>query len=202
MKTMRTGILDDHPLFVEGLSAILSNYPWIDLVFRGDHGTSLRHFMLEEKLDLLFLDINLGQENGIDLIEACKKEDPSLRIIILTTHQPADIGLDMSRFRGDAHMLKISGRRVLEEAIRKVCNGETYTDPNLTIASEKPAENPFRLTKREYEIIELIRLGCTTREIAERLYLSELTVKTHRRNISEKIDSRNVADMLSKISPR
>jgi DNA-binding NarL/FixJ family response regulator len=59
MKTMRTGILDDHPLFVEGLSAILSNYPWIQLVFRGEHGTSLRHFLLEERLDLLFLDINL-----------------------------------------------------------------------------------------------------------------------------------------------
>lgn len=202
MKTMRTGILDDHPLFVEGLSAILSNYPWIQLVFRGEHGTSLRHFLLEERLDLLFLDINLGKENGIDLVDECKKHDPSMRIIILTTHQPADIGLDMRQFRGDAYMLKISGRKVLEDAIRKVCNGESYMDPNLTISAEKSSENPFRLTKREYEIIELIRLGCTTKEIAERLFLSELTVKTHRRNISEKIDSRNVADMLSKISPR
>ena len=202
MKTKRTGILDDHPLFVEGLSAILSNYPWIQLVFRGEHGTSLRHFLLEERLDLLFLDINLGKENGIDLVDECKKHDPSMRIIILTTHQPADIGLDMRQFRGDAYMLKISGRKVLEDAIRKVCNGESYMDPNLTISAEKSSENPFRLTKREYEIIELIRLGCTTKEIAERLFLSELTVKTHRRNISEKIDSRNVADMLSKISPR
>lgn len=202
MKTMRTGILDDHPLFVEGLSAILSNYPWIQLVFRGEHGTSLRHFLLEERLDLLFLDINLGKENGIDLIDEYKRHDPAMRIIILTTHQPADIGLDMRQFRGDAYMLKISGRKVLEDAIQKVCNGESYTDPNLTISAEKSSENPFRLTKREYEIIELIRQGCTTREIAERLFLSELTVKTHRRNISEKIDSRNVADMLSKISPR
>ena len=202
MKSMRTGILDDHPLFVEGLSAILSNYPWIDLVFRGENGASLRQFLQEQKLDLLFLDINLGKDNGIDLIEECKRHDHSMRIIILTTHQPADNGLDMSRFLGDAYMLKISGRKVLEEAIKKVCNGETYTDPNLTIAPKKPAENPFRLTKREYEIIELIRQGCTTREIAERLFLSELTIKTHRRNISEKLDSRNVAEMLSRITKK
>jgi DNA-binding NarL/FixJ family response regulator len=202
MKAMRTGILDDHPLFVEGLSAILSNYPWIDLVFRGEDGVSLRQFLQEQKLDLLFLDINLGKENGIELAEACKRHSPAMRIIILSTHQPADIGLDMSSFLGDAYMLKISGRKVLEEAIKKVCNGETYIDPNLTIAPKKPVENPFRLTKREYEIIELIRQGCTTREIAERLFLSELTIKTHRRNISEKLDSRNVAEMLSRITKK
>lgn len=202
MKSMRTGILDDHPLFVEGLSTILSNYPWIDIAFRGENAGSLRQFLQEQKLDLLFLDINLGMENGIDLAGTFKQLDPLMRIIILTTHQPADIGLDMAQFRGDAYMLKISGRKVLEEAILTVCKGESYSDPNLTIGSAKPAENPFRLTKREYEIIELIRQGCTTREIAERLFLSELTIKTHRRNISEKLDSRNVADMLSKIGPR
>lgn len=201
MKHLRTGIVDDHPLFVEGLSAILTNYPRIEVVFRSDNGSSLMDYLGSATLDLLFLDVNLGSENGIELANRLKNSYPSLRIIILTTHQPADIGLDMADFRGDAFMLKISGRKVLEEAIEHVISQRSYMDPNLIISSDLPRDNPFRLTKREAEIIELIRKGLTTRQIADKLFLSELTIKTHRRNISEKLDSHNVADMLNKIRP-
>jgi DNA-binding NarL/FixJ family response regulator len=201
MAKLSTGIVDDHPLFVEGLSTILSNFNNIEVVFRGATGGALRNFLSSSALDLLFLDISLGSENGIELVKNLKIDRPSLRVIILSTHQPGDIGLDMSTFRGNAYILKISGRKILEDAIHHVVNGKFYSDPGLTFPSYDQTQNPFRLTKREYEIIELIRQGHTSREIADMLYLSELTIKTHRRNISDKLNSRNVADMLNKIPP-
>jgi len=197
---MKTGILDDHPLFAEGIAGILRNYDWMEVVFTGQRSEQLLQWLEEHRLELLLLDISLSNENGLEVLSLLKQKYPTLKVIILTTHQPADISLTLDSFPGDAYVLKISGRKILEEAFEKVLAGEQFFDPNLIVYQPPKSSNPYRLTKREMEIIALITSGKTTKEIAAQLFLSEMTIKTHRRNISEKLGSRNVADLFYKIN--
>ena len=106
----------------------------------------------------------------------------------------------MNFFIGDAYVLKISGKNILNEAFEHLKTGIKYFDPN--IIQEKSREDSFinqlRLTKREKEIIALISIGKTSKEIATKLFLSELTIKTHRKNINDKMGTKGIASLLSK----
>lgn len=108
----------------------------------------------------------------------------------------------MPALRSDAYVLKISGKHILEAAIESMKQNVVYFDPNIEII--QPVKDGFttqlKLTKREKEIISMIALGKSTKEIASQLFLSELTIKTHRKNISEKLGSKGVADFISKSS--
>jgi len=200
MKKIKTGILDDHPLFVEGIAGILHGYDWMEVAFTAHRGEELFDWLRTNTLDLLLLDISVSQENGLQILQQLKDQHPTIRVIILTTHQPPDVGLSLDTFIGDAYILKISGKKILEEALQQVLAGNQFLDPNLIAAKVKPTASAPSLTKREREIINLITSGKTTREIAQQLSLSELTIKTHRRNISEKLGGKNVADLLYKMN--
>jgi DNA-binding NarL/FixJ family response regulator len=138
--------------------------------------------------------------NGRALIPRLKTEYPNIKIMILTMYQPMDIGLDIKEFNGDAYVLKISGKQILEEALSHLMNQQSYIDPNIVVPVENADTNKqkVKLTKREIEIVRLIVSGKTTKDIAQELYLSELTIKTHRKNISEKMDSKGLADLIAK----
>jgi DNA-binding NarL/FixJ family response regulator len=138
--------------------------------------------------------------NGRDLIPRLKMLYPNMKIMILTMYQPMDIGLDIKEFKGDAYVLKISGKQILEEAFSHLMNQQTYIDPNIVIpaAQTDTSKQKVKLTKREIEIVRLIVAGKTTKDIAQELFLSELTIKTHRKNISEKMDSKGLADLIAK----
>lgn len=117
-------------------------------------------------------------------------------------YQPSDIGLNLANFKGDAYVLKISGKNILEEALEGMKKGVLYLDPNIIVAHtfEDAFTQQLRLTKREKEIISLIAIGKTSKEIAEVLFVAELTIKTHRKNIGKKLGTKNVANLISKMS--
>jgi len=110
------------------------------------------------------------------------------------------IGLNLNQFNGDAYVLKISGKQILEDAFKHLMKNQFYVDPNIVMNNTKTDSNiqKIKLTKREIEIVRLIVAGKTTKDIALELYLSELTIKTHRKNISEKMDSKGLADLIAK----
>lgn len=122
--------------------------------------------------------------------------------MILSMYQPSDIGLNLVNFKGDAYVLKISGKNILEEAFEGMKKGVLYLDPNIIVAHtfEDSFTQQLRLTKREKEIISLIAIGKTSKEIAETLFVAELTIKTHRKNIGKKLGTKNVANLISKMS--
>jgi DNA-binding NarL/FixJ family response regulator len=202
MKTYNIGITDDHVLFAEGISNMVANRPDLNLAFIAASVTEMFSLMGQHPIDFLLLDINLPPYNGLELIDRLKQENKDLKIMILSMYQPSDIGLDMAGFKGDAYVLKISGKHILEDAFEHMKKGALYLDPNI-IEAQVFADSftrQLKLTRREKEIISLIAIGKTSKEIASLLFLSELTIKTHRKNISEKLGSKNVATLISKTS--
>ncbi len=196
----KIGIADDHVLFTEGISNIIANDPSLELVFTTTSATKIFELIQLHDIDFLFLDVNLPPNNGIEILHQLKKENKHLKVMILSMYQPVDISLDIKKFIGDAYVLKISGKHILEDAIENMKIGSQYLDPN--ILSINPIQDSFtnqlKLSKREQEIISLIAIGKTSREIADLLFLSELTIKTHRKNISIKLGSKGIADLLNK----
>lgn len=200
MKIYNVALVDDHLLFAEGIGNMLSGKPELHISFITSSVTEMFELLKRESLDILLLDINMPPFNGRDLVPRLKTEYPNMKIMILTMYQPMDIGLDIKEFKGDAYVLKISGKQILEEAFSHLINRQSYIDPNIVIptANEDGIKQKVKLTKREIEIVRLIVSGKTTKEIAQELYLSELTIKTHRKNISEKMDSKGLADLIAK----
>ncbi len=200
MKKVKIGIIDDHVLFAEGISNIITNNPLYELAFITNSVDELHRLISSNHIDILLLDINIPPHNGIEMISQLKSFYHNLKIMVLTMYQPSDIGLKILQFKGDAYVLKISGKHILEEALLQLTKNERYLDPNIivNIPIEDNFANNLKLTKREKEIIALIADGKTSKEIAAQLYLSELTIKTHRKNISEKLGSKGVADLISK----
>jgi DNA-binding NarL/FixJ family response regulator len=200
MKIYNIALVDDHLLFAEGIGNMLSGKPELNISFITSSVTEMFELLKCQSIDILLLDINMPPFNGKDLIPRLKTEYPNMKIMILTMYQPMDIGLDIKKFNGDAYVLKISGKQVLEEAIGHLINEQNYVDPNIVIPTvhADDSKQKVKLTKREIEIVRLIVAGKTTKDIAQELYLSELTIKTHRKNISEKMDSKGLADLIAK----
>lgn len=200
MKIYNIALVDDHLLFAEGIGNMLSGKPELNISFITSSVTEMFELLKRESIDILLLDINMPPFNGRDLIPRLKTEYPNMKIMILTMYQPMDIGLNIKDFKGDAYVLKISGKQILEEAFSHLINQQIYIDPNIVVPLENADTNKqkVKLTKREIEIVRLIVSGKTTKDIAQELYLSELTIKTHRKNISEKMDSKGLADLIAK----
>jgi len=199
-KITKIGIADDHLMFAEGISNMINHKPDLSITFITSSIDELYILLKTAPIDILILDINIPPYNGIELINKIKTEYSSLKIMILTMYQPMDIGLNLKDFNGDAYVLKISGKQILEDAFQHLQKNIFYLDPNIIIKTvqQDALGSSLKLTKREIEIVALIAKGKTTKEIASELFLSELTIKTHRKNISEKLDSKGLADMVSK----
>lgn len=200
MSTYNIGIADDHLLFAEGISNIICNKPNLKALFIVENIPLLVQQLAQHQIDLLILDINLPPDNGLQKIAWLKERYPQMKILILSMYQPADIQLDMQLFQGDAYVLKTSGKNVLEAAIVALQQQQPFVDPNIrahTGIVEDAFTAQLKLTKREKEIISLIAEGKSTKEIADALYLSELTIKTHRKNISKKLGTKGVGDLVS-----
>jgi DNA-binding NarL/FixJ family response regulator len=200
MKIYNIGITDDHLLFAQGISNLIAEREDLNLSFIASSAEEMFDLLKQHPVDFLLLDINLPPDNGLELMSQLKPVYKDLKIMLLSMYQPADIGLDTTNFKGDAYVLKISGKHILEEAFDCMKRNVQYLDPNIIARPdyEDTFTKQLRLSKREKEIISLISLGKTSKEIASMLFLSELTIKTHRKNISEKLGTKNVASLISK----
>jgi DNA-binding NarL/FixJ family response regulator len=200
MKSFNIAIIDDHLLFAEGIGRIVTELPFCKLSWIQSDTNGLSQKINTANVDLLILDINISpQENGLDVLHKLKQTHPALKIMLLSMYQPMDIGLDLSQFKGDGYVLKTSGKTILENALKQVLmNEKIFVDPNVqdSMSIRDQFTNNLRLTKREKEIIELLAQGKKNKEIAMHLFLSEHTVKTHRKNIAEKLGSDGLNELI------
>ena len=120
MKKYKIAITDDHLLFAEGISNLIVSKPDMELAFIAASAPEMFLLLQQHAVDFLILDINLPPYNGLALISQLKEEYKQLKIMILSMYQPTDIGLELSGFKGDAYVLKISGKHILEAAIESM----------------------------------------------------------------------------------
>jgi two-component system response regulator DegU len=194
-------IADDHSLIRQGLKQILELENDIAVVAQAANGNEAVKFARDLKPDVVLMDINMPEANGLQAIREIKQEKMSCKVIVLTIHEDREYLFKTLQMGAEGYVLKDAEPAVLIEAIRNVFSGQSYIQPNMTrelvkefnrvTLHERDKNEENNLTSREIEVLGLIAEGMINKEIARQLYISEKTVKNHVSNIFKKL---NVSD--------
>jgi two-component system, NarL family, response regulator DegU len=193
MNPIRIIIADDHLMVREGLKQLLEIDNDIVVVGQADDGIQCLDLILQLNPDVILLDINMPNMNGIQTLEKLRSMGRADKVLILTIHNEIEYLIRAIDIGVNGYVLKDSDSDVLKKAIFTVFDGETYIEPSLIPlmkekleVSSSPREDDD-LTKREVEILKLLAEGLFNKEIAIKLDISEKTVKNHISNIFKKI---------------
>lgn len=190
-------VVDDHPFFRKGIVSVLGSEPGFEVI--AEAGSGEEAFSIFEKLKpaIIILDINLPGMNGIELSSKIKSVSPETIIILLTMLKEEEIFNKSLDYGIDAYLLKDNAIEELIKAIRITSEGNYYLSTSLTdfilnrnLKRKKlTEENPgiTELTEKEKEILRLIAINRTTKEIAQQLFVSYKTIENHRANICKKL---------------
>lgn len=188
-------IADDHKMIREGIKQLLELNENISVVAMASDGEECLSFLKDWLPDVLLLDINMPNKNGLEVLKEIKDQDLDVKVIILTVHNEVDYLLRAVEIGVDGYILKDSGSAELINAIMMVMNGESYIQPDMIpmlnskmVIRNSDKEKIKNLTKRELEVLILVSEGMFNKEIADKLAISERTVKNHISNIFKKID--------------
>jgi len=192
-------VLEDHPIFTDGVLSILKDDARIEITAHFKNIPDMIHHIYHQPVDIIIADIKIGNEMSIPYLQQFKKEHTQTAVILLSMFQPWEIPLTKANFALESYVLKNSGSKVILQAIKNLSQGKKYLDPKIQWEKSNEIPKKLLLTKREKEILELIKKGKTTREIAESLILSELTIKSHRQNMLKKFKAHNMVDLLMKL---
>lgn len=199
---MSTRILvcDDHQLVLDGLKSLINGQDDIDVVSTANNGREALRQLEILKVDLILMDIDMPEMNGIEATKILKKDYPEIKIIILTMHDEKSIIQLLMDIGADGYILKNATQEELLQGIKQVQQGKKHFSPDVTIAllrSDKDvASINHDLTERELEILKLIAEGFSNKEIGDKLFISHRTVDTHRTNLMKKLEINNIAGLI------
>jgi DNA-binding NarL/FixJ family response regulator len=208
-KSLRVAIVDDHPLFREGVANMLASVDGIEVVGQGATAAEALKVAQECAPDVLLLDVCLpggGVEAAANIAGTC----PSVRIVMLTASESEQDVAAALQAGARGYILKGSSGREVVETLRTIASGDSYVAPNLAarllIKKSKGIEaavdhNPHDLTTREEEIFALVARGMSNKEIARVFKCTERTIKHHMTNIMQKLNVRNRVEAALKFNP-
>lgn len=180
-------IADDHLLFADGLSHILKQEPQMEVIGIVNNGLQLMDALLNQAADLILLDISMPGMDGLEAARKIKTLYPEIKILIITMNEDADLIKDLMEADVQGIILKNTGKSELLLAISEVLKGNGYYSQRITkqLANDyrRQKVEEWQLTKREKEVLYLIYEGLSTTEIANKLFISNYTVETHRKNL-------------------
>jgi len=197
----KTVIVDDHPIVISGISGLLSDLENIEIVEKFESGIALLDYIEDNKVDLILMDIFLPVINGVDLCKTIKQKHPKIVIIGMSSQSERSLVMQFIQNGGNGYILKNASFDEFKNCIYKAIEGEiVFSEEVKTIISQPLSEDLERipgLSRRERDIALLLSQGKSTQEIADDLFLSFLTVQTHRRNILQKYKMKNVAELIA-----
>lgn len=189
-------LADDHVLIREGIKQLLEFDGSMKVIAEASDGIECLEKLKNVKPDILLLDINMPNMNGIDVLKELKEKNDPLKVLILTVHSEVEYLVKAVDIGANGYILKDSGSAELKQAINAVIDEGSYIQPNLIpalnsrlINRDMDREKLASLTKREVEILTQVACGMFNKEIAVNLNISERTVKNHISNIFKKIDA-------------
>lgn len=193
-------IIEDHLLMLEGIRSLMQEQPEIELTGSYSLGMEALAFLEQNSVDVILLDINLPDINGIELCRRIRKLDKTVKILALSAFSDRTFILQMLQNGANGYILKNTSSKELMDAIHRVLDHQIVLGPDVqqVIASSDGrdlAELP-RLTRREKDVLQLIAKGLTNPEVAARLGISTLTAETHRKNIMQKLKVNNAAALI------
>jgi len=196
-------IADDHKLLIDGIKTTLKNVSDIKIVAKAYNGLQVLKILKEQKVDVILMDINMPQMDGLDCCKIVSKEYPDVKIIALSQFDEKRFVKRMIKNGASGYVLKDTSKNELIKAIKKVYLGETYFSDRLSIniLQREVNQSPFdplfpKLTRREMEVLRLISFEYNSLEIADRLHVRFHTVETHRVNLISKAGAKNSAGLV------
>ena len=195
---IKLAIVDDHPMILEGLKSLLEKDTKFH-VFSFTKGAAVIDFIQENKIDVVLLDIVLSDGNGLDFCKIIKQKAPQSIVIALSNQAERSIIFRFLENGGNGYILKNADSQEIIEGIEKALNGDLALSKEVQVIMLRTSVTDFelpRLTKREKQILQAIAKGNTSAEIAEQLFISVITVETHRRNLLQKFKAKNMMELV------
>jgi DNA-binding NarL/FixJ family response regulator len=195
-------LADDHLLFINGLESLLEHELWIEVIGHANNGKELLYILSRSEPDLILLDINMPVLNGFGAAIMIRRTYPAVKLIMLSTYNEKHVIDKAKQIGANGYLLKTCSKDELLHTIRDVLNNQ-FSYPSSLKGKEENIFNTqddflkqFALTKRELEILLLLKNNWTNQQVAQKLFLSIYTIETHRKNIMHKLGLHNPAALM------
>ncbi len=215
MRVLNIGLVDDHNLFIKGFVMLLKSFKSeykLEVKVESQNDKDFLQKISEEELDLVFVDLNLENSDGLELIKNLKEKYSTIKVIVVSMIKDSKFVREAFKLGADGYISKEKNPEDVEIAISKVMLGDVYFGNGIEAVSKKPSISDykaiesnlnrfnakFHLTKRELEILAMLVEGKTSKDISSVLFISKDTVNVHRKNLMKKLNISNVV-MLVKI---
>ena len=205
---IKVAIADDHKLFREGIRFFIDQMEDADLVFEASSGRELIEKLEHQQIDVLLLDLEMEDMDGVEAIKMIRPQYPDLGIIILTTYAENKMMAYLMELGANSYLLKDTEPQTLKRAIEAVYHEGYYFTREVSKAMITGLKNPARkkpvlnnniaLSAREIEVLQLICQEYTAKQIAEKLFISPRTAEGHRRHLMEKLAVKNTVGLIMK----
>jgi len=209
MSKIRLAIVDDHAVVLDGLKTMLNSFENLEVVYTTQSGQTLLNHFQSDTPDVLLMDIQMPDINGIDLCKQITRQYPSVKVIAFTSFDDSNYVKQIFRSGAKGYLLKNSDKQTIVKAVETVMQNEEYMDEAIkkillqeSITGQRRSLFEVPLTKREKEILKLIAEGLSSQEIADKLFISLRTVETHRLNLNQKLDVKNTAGLVKEAMKR
>lgn len=204
MPVYRVLIADDHPLFRQGIRSLIERDPDIEVVGEAGDGFELLEMIKKTPADLVIMDIAMPKIQGLDATREVKRLSPETRVLILTMHNSKQYLYHAMSVGSDGYLLKEDAHDDLVSAIRTIQRGKFYISPlvadqvtDLLVQKSRGVDvEQDPLSPREREVLKLVAEGKSSKEVAELLFISTMTVQNHRANIKRKLNLRRNTDLI------
>ena len=199
---IRVVLVDDHPVVRRGLRETLAADPGIAVVAQAAQSEEVLGTLAAQPCDVLLLDISLPGRGGLEVLKDVRREFPSVKVLIVSTHDEAQYAVRAIRAGAAGYLTKSSPPEELVRAVRAVVETGRYITDSVAAAlaefavDDRAAPAHERLSDREHEVLRLLTAGLTVSDIAERLSLSVKTVSTYRTRLAEKLGVRTTAELV------
>lgn len=214
MQIVKTIIADSHQIFLEGLRTVLSGQtdPQFEIVAQHTNGKALVKDLKQIQADLLILDLNLEEIDGLEVLRTLQKPPANLKILVISNYDVPKIVRAAFKYGAGGFLLKNSNLNFFFDSVRELLDNNIVMGEGISVTTSAGKQAPsvraipvslndrfikrHSLTKREVEILQLISQAMNNKQIAEKLFISDQTVSVHRKNIMRKLGVSNAAGLI------
>lgn len=197
---MKILLVDDHAIVTDGLEMLLQAVEGLEVVKKLTSGDFALAYLKQSPVDIMITDYSMPDMDGVTLVKKAKIQIPNLKIIVLSMHDEVTMIREMLSAGVDGYVLKKYAQQEIVNAIETVNNGRQYFSNEVNkalVSALLPQEMPENnVTERELEVLRLLAQELTSKQIAEKLFISERTVETHRKNLMRKTGASNAIGLV------
>ncbi len=199
MNKVKVIIVDDHAIVLDGIKSLLAEIENVTIAATATNATDALELLRQTKAELVITDINMPGMDGMEFIKTIRSNFPPTKIIVLSLHDEAHFVRNIMKQRVQGYILKNDASSELVEAVNRVLTGKTFFSSKISQVMMEQINTPESeklLTEREIEIVKLIAGEFSNKQIADKLFISERTVESHRKNIFRKTETNSIVGLI------